>query len=131
MISSRGAWALRSLDRNRRTGDRPDLHLVDLRVHDAEAHPTRAEHRIRLLSDADAIELRLQPGERRAAVQLAPHDRLVEFEPVREELVQRRIKQPDRHRPALHRLKQPLEVALLQRQQLVERAPAARLVGRP
>ena len=42
---------------------------------------------------------------------------------VGQELVQRRIEQPDRHRQALHRLEDALEVALLERQQPVERAP--------
>ena len=46
----------------------------------------------------------------------------------REELVQRRVEQADRHRQALHRLEQALEVALLERQQLLE--ALAPLLGR-
>ncbi len=41
--------------------------------------------------------------------------------------MQRRVEQPDRHRAAVHRLEQAVEIALLQRQQLVERR-TARLV---
>ena len=47
---------------------------------------------------------------------------------VRQELVQRRIEQPDRHRQALHDLEQLGEVAALHRQQLGERGAAALLV---
>ena len=39
---------------------------------------------------------------------------------VGQELVQRRIEQPDRHRQARHRLEDPLEVLLLERQQPLE-----------
>ena len=48
---------------------------------------------------------------------------------VGQELVQRRVEQPDRDRQPLHRLKNALEVVLLQRQQLVER-DLALLAGR-
>ena len=47
---------------------------------------------------------------------------------VRQELVQRRIEQADRHRQAGHDLEQRLEVGALHRQDLGERAPAAGLV---
>ena len=46
---------------------------------------------------------------------------------LREELVQRRVEQPDRHRQAAHRVEQALEVLLLERQQLVERLAAVLL----
>ena len=42
----------------------------------------------------------------------------------RQELVQRRVEEPDRHRQARHRLEDPLEVGLLVRQELVERGAA-------
>ena len=42
--------------------------------------------------------------------------------------MQRRVEQADRHRPAIHRREQALEVALLERQQLVQRRPPL-LVG--
>ena len=47
---------------------------------------------------------------------------------VRQELVQRRVEQADRHRQPRHRLEDALEVGLLERQQPVERRAAARLV---
>ena len=47
-----------------------------------------------------------------------------------QELVQRRVEQPDRDRQARHRLEDPLEVGPLERQQPVERrAPAVLVVG--
>jgi len=49
---------------------------------------------------------------------------------VRQELVQRRIEQPDRDRVSGHRFEHPLEVLALHREQLGERAAAARLVRR-
>ena len=45
-----------------------------------------------------------------------------------QELVQRRVEQPDRDRQALHRLEQALEVLLLVREQLAQRGAAAFLV---
>ncbi len=44
--------------------------------------------------------------------------------------MQRRVEQPDRHRQARHRVEQTLEVALLERQQLVERGAAILEPGR-
>ena len=44
--------------------------------------------------------------------------------------MQRRVEQPDRHRQPRHRLEDALEVALLERQQPVERSAASRLVVR-
>ena len=55
-------------------------------------------------------------------------DLLDELDAVGQELVQRRVEQPDGDRQALHRLEDPLEVVLLERQQLVERRAAAGLV---
>ena len=55
---------------------------------------------------------------------------------VRDELVQRRIEQPDRDRPLLHRLEEPSKSRLLERQQLGERSAAgpstseARIIAR-
>ena len=57
-----------------------------------------------MLLDPRALDLRAQVGQ------------------VREELVQRRVEQPDRHREPGHRLEQPLEVLLLEREQLGQRA---------
>ena len=48
----------------------------------------------------------------------------------RQELVQRRVDEPDRHRRAVHRPKQPLEVGALHRQQLREARVALGVGGR-
>ena len=78
----------------------------------AEPAAARAEHRVRLLQRPDPLAHALV-------------GRLLER---RQELVQRRVEQADRHRQPGHRLEDPLEVALLDRQQLVERRPPAVLV---
>ena len=94
--------------------DRADLHLVDLRPLQAEPAAACPEHRVRLVQ-------RLDP---------ASHPLVGRLLERREELVQRRVEQPDRHRQSRHRLEDPLEVALLERQQPVERSAASRLVVR-
>ena len=48
----------------------------------------------------------------------------------RQELVERRVEQPDRHRQPRHRLEDPLEVGLLERQEPVERGAAPGVVVR-
>ena len=48
----------------------------------------------------------------------------------RQELVERRVEQADRDRQAGHRLEDPLEVGLLERQEPVERVAASFLVAR-
>ena len=58
-------------------------------------------------------------------------DLLRDLRLVRQELVQRRVEQADRHRQPRHLLEQALEVLLLQRQQLVERGAARVLLARP
>ena len=93
--------------------------------------PRVSEHRVGLLERTRPIELALESRETRAAVDPRAHDLLVQLEAVGQELVQRRVEQANRHRPAHHRLEQPLEVALLERQQLVQRGPPAGLVARP
>ena len=95
--------------------DRAHLHLVDLGPHQAEAAAARPEHRVRLLQRADPLA-HLVVG------------RLVER---RQELVQRRIEEPDRDREPGHRLEDPLEVGLLVREQLLERSAPLLLAARP
>ena len=79
-------------------------------------------------SARDALELVLELRQLRVALQARLGDALGELEAVGHELVQRRVEQPDRDRQARHLLEQPLEVGLLERQQLVERGAAAGLV---
>ena len=108
--------------------DRPHLHLVDLGMDQPEPHAARAEHRVALLERAHALELVLELAQLRRAAQARLGDPLHELVAIGQELVQRRIQQPDRDRQPRHRLEEPLEVRLLQRQQLVERGPPAGLV---
>ena len=99
-------------DRLRRTRDRPHLHLVDLGPLQAEAAAARAQHRVHL-------------AERRDALAHPVAGRLVLG---RQELVQRRVEQPDRDRKPCHRREHRLEVGLLEGQEPVERRPAGGLV---
>ena len=89
-----------------------DLHLVDLRPKQAEPATARPEHRVRLVEREDALAHPLVCG-------------LLER---RQELVQRRVEQPDRHRQSLHRLEDALEVGLLHRLELGQRDAALDLV---
>ena len=113
--------------RHRGADDGPHLHLVDLREHDPEAASTGAEHGVGLLEVSQTLEVAPEPLQRGAAPPpaLQPIDLDHELLLLRQELVERRIEQPDRDRQALHRTKDPLEVTPLERQQLVER-PATR-----
>ena len=99
--------------RDRRPYDRAHLHLVDLREEEPEPAGAPAEHRIRLLQRPDPLA--------HALVLL-----LVERG---QELVQRPVEQADRHRQPGHRLEDPLEVGLLDRQQPLERRASAVLVA--
>ena len=96
------------LDGLRRPDDRAHLHLVDLRPLQTQPATPRAEHRVGLVQRRDPLAHALV-------------GRLLRR---RQELVQRRVEQPDRHRQAGHGLEDPLEVALLHRQQPVERGAA-------
>ena len=93
--------------------DRAHLHLVDLGKEEAEPAGAEAEHGVRLVQSADPLAhalvlLLLERGQ---------------------ELVQRPVEQADRHGQPRHRLEDPLEVALLDREQALERGAAAVLVG--
>ena len=97
MISTSGASPVRSSTASAARDDRAHLHLVDLREHEPEAAAARAEHRVRLGERADA----------------APPSSATPPPRAGQELVQRRVEQPDRHRQPGHRLEDPLEVGLL------------------
>ena len=88
--------------------DRTHLHLVDLGKDQPHSAPAHAEHRVRLGEHADPLAHVLV-------------DRFLER---RQELVQRRIQQPDRHRQAGHRAEDALEVRLLHGQDPLERGAA-------
>ena len=120
--------------RARRAEDRPRLHLVDRRVQDPQPHAARAEHRVDLLQRAHPLERALQLGQVVGLLDPRPLELLPRRRAVGQELVQRRVEQPDRDRQPVHRLEDPLEVGLLERQQLLERrarAPRRRRRGSP
>ena len=94
-----------AFDRDRGPRDGTHLHLVDLRILQAQPAAARAQHRVRLVQRPDPLAHSVGGG-------------LLER---RQELVQWRVEQADRDREPGHRLEDPLEVGLLHRQQLVER----------
>ena len=114
MISGRGSF-LAFFTRDGRVEDGPDLHLDEVRDHQAEAAAAQAEHRVLLVHRLDRREQFLVLG-RGLVAGLGDLDQLV-LE-VREELVQRRVDQADDDRQAAHRLEDALEVALLERFEL-------------
>ena len=80
----------------------------------AEPHAAQAEHRVLLVQPADRVEQRWSwPASSPRASASATFDR--QLGEVGQELVQRRVEQPDRHRQAVHRLEDPDEVVALQR----------------
>ena len=106
--------------------DRARLHLEQAGDDHAEAHAAQAEHRVLLVQLVHRLQhpqvalalLAARLGHRHAHRQLGD---------VGQELVQRRVEQPDRHRQAVHRLEDPDEVLALHRQQLGQfGAPAPR-----
>ena len=109
-----------------RRDDRLGLHLGDLGIGDPETHAAMAEHRVELVELLDAVQQRLLLRELAAA--LAARFELGDLDhqvfALGQELVQRRIDRPDRHRRAVHRLEHAVEVVALERQQLVERLAA-------
>ena len=118
------------LDRRGRAHDRLDLHLVDLGHQDPEPAAAGAEHRVLLVDLLHARERLLELLEVVGALDPRALDLRAQVRQVLEELVQRRVEQPDRHRQARHRLEQALEVLLLERQQLRQRgAPGVLVVG--
>ena len=94
----------------------------------AEPHAARAEHRVGLGERVHAVERVLELLELVALLDPGAFDLLSQLLRVGDELVQRRVEQPDRHRQPGHRLEEPFEVVLLEREQPVERLLAL-LVG--
>ena len=76
-----------------------------------------------------ALERALQLGQIRGPLDARALHVLGHLLEARQELVQRRVEQPDRDRQALHLLEQALEVLLLEGQKLVVEDPAALLLG--
>ena len=88
------------------------------------------EHRVELVQLFDACEQLLLLVEFLAllAGSLEPSDVDHQVLALGQELVQRRIDGANRHRAAVHRLEDAVEIFPLKRQQFVERLPAIRLV---
>ena len=90
-----------------------DLHPVETRLQDPEAAAAGAEHRVRLFPPLERGHEAVRIGIADAVdegVDLAAEHLVV----ARQELVQRRVEQPDRHRQPVHRLEDPDEVGPLQ-----------------
>ena len=107
---------------DRRLEDGAGLHLGDLGIGDRQAAAAEAEHRVEFGKLAGAVGELARIGVHRRG------DLGDLFLGVRQELVQRRIEQADRHRQAAHDLEQLDEVVALHRQQLGERGAAGLLV---
>ncbi len=110
-------------DLDRRLADRLHLDLVDLGVGDREPAAAVAEHRVGL------GELHHLRGDRADGGAELVRDLGDLRLGVGQELVQRRVEQPDRHRQAVHHPEQLGEVAALHRQDLGERGAPAGLVA--
>ncbi len=96
------------------------LHLVDLRIDDREPATAEAEHRV-------ALRQRLNPrGKPIGRDTKRRRDIGDVFFRMRQELMQRRIKKPDRHRPRTHRFEDADKVGALVREQFFERLHARR-----
>jgi hypothetical protein len=102
--------------------DRPDLHLVDLGIRDAQAAAAVAEHGVGLVQFLGPLHqlLGVQAGG-------LGHGHDVFFR-VRQELVQRRVEQADGDRQAFHDREQLDEVGLLEGRDLGQGRAAAGLV---
>jgi hypothetical protein len=103
-----------------RLGDRPHLHRVQTRHEQPEAHAAQPQHRVGLVQPLHRGEqsLGLRVG---FPPRLGHRDLDGQLRAVGQELVQRRVEQPDRDRQSVHRGEQRDEVGPLQRQQLRER----------
>ena len=110
------------LDRGFENGAR--LHFRDFRIGDRQPAAAEAEHRIELMQLTRAVGEFFRIGAHRLR---HFRDLLIGL---RQELVQRRVEQADRHRQAAHDLEQLDEIGPLHRQELGERDSARLLVFR-
>ena len=101
------------LDRDERVEDRAGLDLHEVRDHQAEPAAAQPEHRVLLVQALDrGQELLVLLGG--ATGRLGPGDLDQLVLEVGQELVERRVDQPDDHRQPVHRAEDALEVALLE-----------------
>ena len=124
MISGRGLPpAFTRSDRCFRDG--PHLHLVQAGDDQAETNAAQAEHRVLLMQAAHRLQQLVVLLGRVVAGQ-CDLDR--ELGQVRQELVQRRVEQPDRGRQPVHGLEDFHEVAALQWLKTIQRGLPGRVV---
>ena len=131
MISTRGRVARALAHRARGAEDRARLHLVDLGMDQPQPHAARAEHRVALRERPHALERVLERARSRArrvsraSVTCSTSSKRSGMNSCSGGSSSRIV-----IGSALHRLEDPLEVVLLERQQLVQRrAPAGLVVG--
>ena len=125
MISGSAASPVSFVDRGRGLEDRAHLHLVDLGIGDAEAAAAMAEHRVGL------VQLRGAWRTVSTSTPAACATSAISAVGVRQELVQRRVEQADRHRQAAHDAEELDEVVALHRQDLGQRRARGRPRPRP
>ena len=114
------------LDVDRGFDDGPDLHVADFGILDRQPAAAQAEHRVLLVKLLDA-PADLFDRDAKLPRNLGLAGRVVVLG---QELVQRRVEQPDRHRQPVHRLEDADEVLLLERLELGQRGlPAGFVVG--
>ncbi len=106
----------------RRFHDRARLHLVDLGIGDPEAASAMTEHRVRL-GERDRAGAQFRRVRARG---FGDFDDL--FVVVRNEFVQRRIEEPDRHRQSGHDAEDLVKIAALHGEELRKRRFAARQI---
>src|SRR6266568_4321758 len=91
-----------------------NLHVVDFRVGDSQAAAAVTQHRVEFVQRFDLV----LEGVDRHLHRLRQLDDILFL--LRQELVQRRIEQPDGHRQPLHLAEEPDKVPFLHRQDLVQ-----------
>ena len=111
----------------RRLGDRPHLQGEEARHGEAQAHSTESEHGVRLVQSVDRSE-QAYVGLLDGAALLGQRDPHHQICAVGQELVERRVEQPDRRGQPVHDRQQLDEVSALQWEQGVE-SSLLRLVG--
>ena len=99
--------------------DRARLHLEQSGDDDAETHAAQPEHRVLLVQLVHGLQ-HPQVALALLAARLGHRDPHRQLGDVGQELVQRRVEQPDRDGQPVHRLEDADEVLALQRQQLGE-----------
>ncbi len=98
-----------------RLGDRPHLQGEQTRDEQPQPYPAQPQHRILLVQPADRLQQRAIAVRHRLAGGGGDAQAHREFGEIREELVQRRVDQADRHRQTVHRREDRNKVVALKR----------------